>query len=119
MAFHDNVDRSSVQSGDVQGAAGEPSAGPGVQSGIPRISVLETWRTKSGQKLIEGANVIGNSNLIIDDKPGISISELRSKCRKYKMEHNLGIIFIDYLQLMTGSGRSESRQQKFQRFPVL
>ena len=43
-------------------------------------------------KLIEGANVIGNSNLIIDDKPGISISELRSKCRKYKMEHNLGII---------------------------
>ena len=63
-------------------------------------------------KLIEGANIIGNSNLIIDDKPGISISELRSKCRKYKMEHNLGVIFIDYLQLMTGSGRSESRQQE-------
>lgn len=63
-------------------------------------------------KLIEGANIIGKSNLIIDDKPGISISELRSKCRKYKMEHNLGIIFIDYLQLMTGSGRSESRQQE-------
>ena len=35
-------------------------------------------------KLIEGANIIGKSNLIIDDKPGISISELRSKCRKYK-----------------------------------
>lgn len=63
-------------------------------------------------KLIEGANIIGNSNLIIDDKPGISISEMRSKCRKYKMEHNLGVIFIDYLQLMTGSGRSESRQQE-------
>ena len=63
-------------------------------------------------KLIEGANIIGKSHLIIDDKPGISISELRSKCRKYKMEHNLGIIFIDYLQLMTGSGRSESRQQE-------
>ena len=63
-------------------------------------------------KLIEGANIFGNSNLIIDDKPGISISELRSKCRKYKMEHNLGVIFIDYLQLMTGSGRSESRQQE-------
>ena len=63
-------------------------------------------------KLIEGANIIGNSNLIIDDKPGISISELRSKCRKYKMEHNLGVIFIDYLQLMTGSGRSETRQQE-------
>lgn len=63
-------------------------------------------------KLIEGANIIGKSHLIIDDKPGISISELRSKCRKYKMEHNLGVIFIDYLQLMTGSGRSESRQQE-------
>ena len=64
-------------------------------------------------KLIEGANIIGSSNMIIDDTPGISISELRSKCRKYKLEHNLGIIFIDYLQLMTGSGkRSESRQQE-------
>ena len=37
-------------------------------------------------KLIESANVIAESNLIIDDTPGISISELRSKCRKYKLE---------------------------------
>lgn len=63
-------------------------------------------------KLIEGAGVIGKSNLIIDDTPGISITELRSKCRKFKMEHNLGIIIIDYLQLMTGSKRTESRQQE-------
>lgn len=63
-------------------------------------------------KLIEGAGVIGKSNLIIDDTPGISVTELRSKCRKFKMEHNLGIIIIDYLQLMTGSKRSESRQQE-------
>lgn len=63
-------------------------------------------------KLIEGAGVIGKSNLIIDDTPGISVMELRSKCRKFKMEHNLGIIIIDYLQLMTGSKRSESRQQE-------
>lgn len=63
-------------------------------------------------RLIESAGVIGASNLIIDDTPGISISELRSKCRKYKLEHNLGIIFIDYLQLMTSSGRSDSRQQE-------
>ena len=62
-------------------------------------------------KLIEGAGVIGKSHLIIDDTPGISVTELRSKCRKFKMEHNLGIIIIDYLQLMTGSKRSESRQQ--------
>ncbi|MDD3219902.1 MAG: replicative DNA helicase [Lachnospiraceae bacterium] len=63
-------------------------------------------------KLIEGAGTIGASNLIIDDTPGISISELRSKCRKYKLEHNLGIIIIDYLQLMSGSGKSDSRQQE-------
>ena len=62
--------------------------------------------------LIEAAGVIGRSNLISDDTPGISVSELRSKCRKYKLEHNLGIIMIDYLQLMQGSRRSESRQQE-------
>ena len=65
------------------------------------------------EKLIEGAGVIGKSNLIIDDTPGISVPELRSKCRKYKLEHNLSLIVIDYLQLMTGSGRgSDSRQQE-------
>ncbi|MBO5208304.1 MAG: replicative DNA helicase [Lachnospiraceae bacterium] len=64
------------------------------------------------EKLIESAGAIGKSNLIIDDTPGISISELRSKCRKYKLEHNLEMIIIDYLQLMTGSGRSDSRQQE-------
>lgn len=63
-------------------------------------------------KLVEGADIIGNSNLIIDDTPGISVGELRSKCRKYKLENDLGIIMIDYLQLMSGSGRSDSRQQE-------
>ena len=61
-------------------------------------------------KLIEGG--IAKSKLIIDDTPGITISELRSKCRKYKMENNLGLIIIDYLQLMSGNGRTESRQQE-------
>lgn len=65
------------------------------------------------EKLIESAAVIGKSNLIIDDTPGISISEMRSKCRKYKLEHNLEMIIIDYLQLMSGSGRfTDSRQQE-------
>ena len=66
------------------------------------------------EKLIEGAGTIGQSKLIIDDTPGISISELRSKCRKYKLEHDLKLIIIDYLQLMSGSGgkSSESRQQE-------
>ena len=64
------------------------------------------------EKLVEGAGIIGDSKLIIDDTPGISIAELSSKCRKYKLEHDLKIIIIDYLQLMNGSGRSESRQQE-------
>ena len=63
-------------------------------------------------KLIEGAAVVGKSNLIIDDTPGISIAELRSKCRKFKLEHDLGIIIIGYLQLMSGGKHSESRQQE-------
>ncbi len=64
------------------------------------------------EKLIEGAGIIGQSRLLIDDTPGISISELRSKCRKYKLEYDLNLIIIDYLQLMSGSGKSDSRQQE-------
>ena len=63
-------------------------------------------------KLVESVKTIGNSKLIIDDTPGISIAELRSKCRKFKLEHNLGLVIIDYLQLMTGNRKSESRQQE-------
>ncbi len=63
-------------------------------------------------KLAEGAETVGNSKLIIDDTPGISIGELRSKCRKYKLEHDIQLIIIDYLQLMTSRAKSESRQQE-------
>ena len=66
------------------------------------------------EKLIEGAGTIGSSRMIIDDTSGISISEMRSKCRKYKLEQGLDLIIIDYLQLMSGSGgrKNESRQQE-------
>ena len=49
---------------------------------------------------------------MIDDTPGISITELRSKCRKYKLELDIKLIIIDYLQLMSGSGKIDSRQQE-------
>ena len=63
--------------------------------------------------LIEVAGNIGESRLIIDDTPAITVQEMRSKCRKYKMEFGLEMIIIDYLQLMSGSGRSgDSRQQE-------
>lgn len=65
------------------------------------------------ERLIEGAQVIGNSKLIIDDTPSISIQEMRSKCRKYKMEHGLDVIIIDYLQLMSAGDKApDSRQQQ-------
>ena len=66
------------------------------------------------EKLIEGAGRIGKSKLVIDDTSGISITEMRSKCRKFKMELGLDLIIIDYLQLMSGSGgkSNESRQQE-------
>ncbi len=63
-------------------------------------------------KLAEAASVIGDSRLIIDDTAGITVQQLRSKCRKYKLEKGLDVIIIDYLQLMSGSGRTESRQQE-------
>lgn len=63
--------------------------------------------------VVEGIGVIGNSKLIIDDTPGISITELRSKCRKMKLEYGLSMVIIDYLQLMSGSGKSgDNRQQE-------
>ena len=81
-----------------------------VSSQLMRTGSLED---SDWERLIESAQVIGDSKLIIDDTPSISIQEMRSKCRKYKMEHNLGIIIIDYLQLMSaGAGNSDSRQQQ-------
>lgn len=65
-------------------------------------------------QVVESSGIIANSHLIIDDTPGISIGELRSKCRRYKLEHDLRVVIIDYLQLMTGSGgkNSDNRQQE-------
>ena len=62
--------------------------------------------------IVDSARIIGETNLVIDDTPGISITELRSKCRKLKLENNLGLVMIDYIQLMTGSKQTESRQQE-------
>ena len=82
-------------------------------------SSVDAQKLRTGQlndedwmNLIESADKIGRSKLIIDDTPGISIGELRSKCRKMKLEYGLDMIIIDYIQLMTGSGKTDSRQQE-------
>lgn len=62
-------------------------------------------------KLLEGGAIVSKSGLLLDDTPGITIAELRSKCRRFKAEVGLDIIMIDYLQLMQGNSK-ESRQQE-------
>ncbi|QOR66642.1 replicative DNA helicase [Cytobacillus suaedae] len=64
-------------------------------------------------KLTMAMGSLSNSGIFIDDTPGIRISDIRSKCRRLKQENGLGMILIDYLQLIQGSGRSgENRQQE-------
>ncbi|UQD53697.1 replicative DNA helicase [Bacillus methanolicus] len=64
-------------------------------------------------KLTMAMGSLSNAGIFIDDTPGIRISEIRSKCRRLKQEHGLGMVVIDYLQLIQGSGRpGENRQQE-------
>ncbi|WRP06615.1 replicative DNA helicase [Rossellomorea aquimaris] len=68
----------------------------------------EDWR-----KLTMAMGSLSNAGIYIDDTPGIKVGEIRSKCRRLAQEHGLGMILIDYLQLIQGSGRSgENRQQE-------
>ncbi len=70
-------------------------------------------RDSEWEKLLEGAALIGNSQMIIDDT-ATTLAEIRSKCRKFKQSYGIEMVVIDYLQLMTGSNirRNESRQQE-------
>ncbi len=65
-------------------------------------------------KLVDSVRRVGNTNFVIDDTSGITASELRTKCRKLKLSKGLDLVIIDYLQLMTGSGkrRGDNRQQE-------
>ncbi|GAB6107454.1 replicative DNA helicase [Fusibacter bizertensis] len=63
-------------------------------------------------KLARSSAQLGEAKIFIDDTPGITVAEIRSKCRRLKMNHGLDMIMIDYLQLMSGGGRSENRQQE-------
>ena len=78
------------------------------------VSLLRNGKVSGDdyQKITESGSLYAGSNLFIDDTPGISVSEVRAKCRRLKAAGKLDIIFIDYLQLMQGSGRAESRQQE-------
>ena len=90
-----------------------------VQRMLAAQSHVELKKIKTGTldendwpRIIDAMAVLSNASIHIDDTPGIKISELRSKCRKLKIEKGLDLILIDYLQLMEGEGNNESRQQE-------
>ena len=86
-----------------------------MDSGID-AQTLRTGRLSDDdwERLLDTTQRVGDSNIFIDDTPGITVSELRSKARKVKLEHGLDLIVIDYLQLMSGSGKrgGDNRQQE-------
>ena len=63
-------------------------------------------------KLAETSGELSQAPIYIDDTPGISVMEIRAKCRKLKLEKNIGLVIIDYLQLIQGSGKTSSRDQE-------
>ena len=63
-------------------------------------------------KLATALGPLSEALIYIDDTPGISISEIRAKCRKLKLEKNIGLVVIDYLQLIQGSGKKNSSREQ-------
>jgi len=69
-------------------------------------------RPEDYPKLSRAAGLLGTAPIWIDDTPALTLLEMRSKARRLKAEHDIGLIVVDYLQLIRGVGRSESRQEE-------
>ncbi|HPI73132.1 MAG TPA: replicative DNA helicase [bacterium] len=74
--------------------------------------IIRTGRLNSGQweLLAKAAGYLAQTPIFIDDSPAMNIMEIRTKARRLKVEHNIGLLVVDYLQLVHGVGRIESRQ---------
>jgi len=90
-----------------------------VQRIVSMESLVESNKLRSGQlegddwdKITRASSRISEANIYIDDTPGITLFELQSKCRRLSAQQGLDLIVIDYLQLMEGEGKAESRQQE-------
>ncbi|TVX93022.1 replicative DNA helicase [Paenibacillus agilis] len=98
----------------------EMSAAQLVQRMICAESMVDANRMRTGYledsdwtNLTTGIGILGETNIFIDDTAGINVYDIRSKCRRLKKEHGLGMIVIDYLQLISGRGKAgENRQQE-------
>lgn len=82
-------------------------------------ALIDSHRLRTGDitedewiKLARAMGPLSEAPIYVDDTPSISMTEMRAKCRKMKIEHNIGLILIDYLQLMSGNGKYDSRQQE-------
>jgi replicative DNA helicase len=67
---------------------------------------------KDWARLIQAVSNLSEAKIFIDDSPGLSVSEMRAKARRLKLEHGLDLLVVDYLQLMQGRGRFENRTQE-------
>ncbi|MBD8497867.1 replicative DNA helicase [Paenibacillus sp. SC116] len=98
----------------------EMSAAQLVQRMICAESNVDATRLRSGkledddwEKLTMSIASLSEAQIFIDDTPGITVADIRAKCRRLKKEHGLGMILIDYLQLISGRGKAgENRQQE-------
>ena len=82
-------------------------------------AMVDSNKLRTGQlddndwmKLASTSGILSDTPIYIDDTPGISIMEIRTKCRKLKMEKDIGLVVIDYLQLITASGKKNSSREQ-------
>ena len=87
------------------------------ESEIPLQNMRKgTMRDRDWTRLAETQGRITDAPLFIDDSPNMSLMEIRAKCRRLKQRHNLKLVIVDYLQLMSSGKRVESRQQEVAEF---
>lgn len=97
----------------------EMSRGQLVQRMICAEGLIDASRMRTGHfevddwdKMADAISTLADANIVIDDTPGITVNEIRAKCRRLKKERGLGMILIDYLQLIQGSGRRGANRQE-------
>ena len=90
-----------------------------VQRIVSMEAMVESNKLRTGElndddwdRLLSVMSDIAKAKLYVDDTASITLFEMMSKCRRLKIEKGLDLVFIDYLQLMSGAGRNESRQQE-------
>jgi len=123
-AFSVNVAQNSAMKGESTVAifSLEMSKGQLVQRMLSSEAHIEIQKVISGDltedewvRLSKAMGPLAQAKIYIDDTPAISLAEMKAKCRKLKIEQGLDLVMIDYIQLMSGDGRTENRQQEISK----